>query len=259
MNFDSTIQCCIMLLLFITVMMVRPSMAEEPIKYFLRDMNTTIEGTIEVENDKLRGVIDGLKHYRLLPGDFSYGKYHFDGLATVMKFQFDVNQNGKIVASFFAKPYESQAYQDKDDHKCVFFGTGIGPYIPSVLPTGGVCFLNPGVNLLPINGELWLTIDTASWGRVDSETLETVPNAKAEVKLMIAENKVNIEEVAKRRAEVATQKIAQAEAAAIKEIRSLTVSVATSAARDLIKANLKDADQDALIKSGTDSLDAKLH
>jgi hypothetical protein len=185
MNFDSTIQCCIMLLLFITVMMVRPSMAEEPIKYFLRDMNTTIEGTIEVENDKLRGVLDGLKHYRLLPGDLSYGKYHFDGLATVMKFQFDVNQNGKIVASFFAKPYESQAYQDKDDHKCVFFGTGIGPYIHSVLPTGGVCFLNPGVNLLPINGELWLTIDTASWGRVDSETLETVPNAKAEVNSLV--------------------------------------------------------------------------
>lgn len=93
----------------------------------------------------------------------------------------------------------------------------------------------------------------------EKQAAELMENAKAEVKLMISENKVSMKEVAKRRAEVATQKIAQAEAAALKEIRSLTVSVATAAARDLIEANLKDADQDALIKSGTDGLDAKLH
>ncbi len=158
--------------------------AEDPIKYFLRDMNTTVEGRVTMQNDKLKELA-GFTHYRLVPGDFSYGKYHFDGLATVMKFSFETNSNGDMEASYFAKPYESEAYQDKDNHKCVFFGTGIGPFVHSILPTGGVCFLNPGVNLLPINGELWLTIDTASWGRVDADTLETIQDAKAEVNSLV--------------------------------------------------------------------------
>ena len=93
----------------------------------------------------------------------------------------------------------------------------------------------------------------------EKQAAELMVNAEAEVKLMISESTAQMEEMAKRRGEVATQKIAQAEAAAIKEIRSLTVSVAISAARDLIKVNLKDADHDALIKSGTDKLDAKFH
>ena len=104
--------------------------AEDPIKYFLRDMNTTVEGRVSV-NDKLKELA-GFTHYRLVPGDFSYGKYHFDGLATVMKFSFETNSNGDMEASYFAKPYESEAYQDKDNHKCVFFGTGIGPFVRSV-------------------------------------------------------------------------------------------------------------------------------
>ena len=35
----------------------------------------------------------------------------------------------------------------------------------------------PGVNL-PVQGQLWLTIDTVAWGRLDPETLETVPHAR---------------------------------------------------------------------------------
>ena len=76
---------------------------------------------------------------------------------------------------------------------------------------------------------------------------------------MIADGKAQSDEMTKRRSEVAEQKIAQAEAAALKEIRTLTVTVAASAARDLIAANLKKADHEALIKSSTDGLDAKLH
>lgn len=93
----------------------------------------------------------------------------------------------------------------------------------------------------------------------EKQAVEMMENAKAEVKLMIADSKAHMEEIAVRRGEVATQKIAQAEAAAIKDIRSLTVSVAISAARDLISENLKDADHDALIKASTDQLDAKIH
>jgi F-type H+-transporting ATPase subunit b len=93
----------------------------------------------------------------------------------------------------------------------------------------------------------------------EKQAADLLKNAKVEVKQMIAEGKAQSKEMTKRRSEVAEQKIVQAEAAALKEIRSLTVQVATSAARDLIEANLKKADHEALIKSSTDRLDVKLH
>ena len=34
---------------------------------------------------------------------------------------------------------------------------------------------------MPIQGQLWLTIDTSSWGRVDPDTLETIQGAKVNV------------------------------------------------------------------------------
>ncbi len=89
--------------------------------------------------------------------------YHFDGLATVFKFSFNATH-----VNWMSRPYDSNAYKSFD--KCIFFGSGSGP-------TKGLelCFNNPGVNLLPIAGQLWLTIDTFSWGRVAPDTLETIP------------------------------------------------------------------------------------
>lgn len=93
----------------------------------------------------------------------------------------------------------------------------------------------------------------------EKQAADMMANAKAEVKLMVNDSKAQVEEMTKRRTEVAEQKIAQAEAAALKEIRTLTVKVATDAARDLIEANMKKADHANLIKASTDGLDAKLH
>ena len=93
----------------------------------------------------------------------------------------------------------------------------------------------------------------------EMQAADMIANAEAEVKLMVSDSKAQMEEATKRRSEVAEQKIAQAEASALKEIRSLTVQVATNAARDLIEANLKKADHEALIKSSTEKLDEKLH
>ena len=93
----------------------------------------------------------------------------------------------------------------------------------------------------------------------EKQAADMITNAEAEVKLMASDSKAQMEEATKRRSEVAEQKIAQAEASALKEIRSLTVQVATNAARDLIEANLKKADHEALIKSSTEKLDEKLH
>jgi len=93
----------------------------------------------------------------------------------------------------------------------------------------------------------------------EKQAVEMMKNAEAEVKLMVSESKAQMVELTKRRSELAEQKIALAEAAALKEIRSLTVNIATEAARDLIGENMKKADHDNLIKSGTDRLDAKFH
>ncbi len=93
----------------------------------------------------------------------------------------------------------------------------------------------------------------------EKQAEELMKNAEAEVNNLVAESKVQLSELTKRRGEVAEQKIAQAEAAALKEIRTLTVDIATSAARDLIEANMKKEDHEALIKSSTEKLDAKLH
>ena len=93
----------------------------------------------------------------------------------------------------------------------------------------------------------------------EKQAADMIANAEAEVKLMVSDSKAQMEEATKRRSEVAEQKIAQAEASALKEIRSLTVQVATNAARDLIEANLKKADHEVLIKSSTEKLNEKLH
>eukprot|EP00744_Colponema_vietnamica_P006087 GILI01008865.1.p1 GENE.GILI01008865.1~~GILI01008865.1.p1 ORF type:complete len:511 (+),score=140.71 GILI01008865.1:32-1534(+) len=129
--------------------------------YFLRNMEpTTFETALPSSVSK---VLDGVTHYRLIPGGFPDGMgYHFDGLATVLAFKF---QNGKMKMT--ARRYESGAAEHFN--RCIFLGTGTGPTV-GIEP----CVQNPGVNLLPIYGQLWLTIDTALWGRVDPETLETV-------------------------------------------------------------------------------------
>jgi all-trans-8'-apo-beta-carotenal 15,15'-oxygenase len=108
-------------------------------------------------------------HYRLLPGVFPKGmNYHFDGFATVMQFKFE---DGKL--SYTNVRYKSNLEQHWGN--CIFEGTGTGPTIGT-----NRCLRNPGVNLLPINNQLWLTIDTSSWGRVDIDTLATV-TAKVDV------------------------------------------------------------------------------
>jgi len=35
------------------------------------------------------------------------------------------------------------------------------------------CLTNPGVNILPINGQLWMTIDNRFWGMIDMESMDT--------------------------------------------------------------------------------------
>lgn len=154
-----------------------------PVGYFIRSLAAPLNGT---DVRSIAGVgapawLAGVRHYRLLPGTFpGKMKYHFDGLATVSVFTFTASADDDGVAapgapalSFRSRIFASDAAVDYK--KCLFFGTGTGPTLGLKL-----CFQNPGVNLLPIGGELWLTIDTLSWGRVDPVTLETI-DAKVDV------------------------------------------------------------------------------
>jgi carotenoid cleavage dioxygenase-like enzyme len=135
--------------------------ADPLVGFFLRTINEK-NSTQIVRANSAPG--PSFTHYRLLPGIFP-GKvdYHFDGLASVMKLDF---QQGKL--SYTVKPYESVAY--KKNLQCIFYASGTGP-------TFGLetCPRNPVVNLLPIDGQMWLTIDTDIWGRIDPDTLATIP------------------------------------------------------------------------------------
>ena len=143
--------------------------------YFLRDFDAATPVQLNFSTP-LPQHLAGMKHYRILPALFPRKMdFHFDGLATVLKFT--VSEDAKSV-SYFSKPFASNAYTATS--KCTFFGTGTGPTLGTQL-----CLQNPGVNLLPIKDQLWLTIDTASWGRVDPDTLDKVEGAKVNVSSLV--------------------------------------------------------------------------
>ena len=142
---------------------------DAPVGYFLRSMSAA-NFSLPIDDARVAAALEGVEHFRLLPAVFPKGMgYHFDGLATVMKMSVS---GGRL--SVKTRAFESQAEQRW--RSCLFYGTGTGPTLGT-----HVCFQNPGVNLLPIAGQLWLTIDTSSWGRVDPATLATVAGAKVEV------------------------------------------------------------------------------
>uniref|UniRef100_A0A0G4IB33 Uncharacterized protein n=1 Tax=Chromera velia CCMP2878 TaxID=1169474 RepID=A0A0G4IB33_9ALVE len=129
---------------------------------------TSIEPVDSLEMDMKEGSkgLEGVKNFRLLPGVFPEDmRYHFDGLASVMLLKFE---DGKL--KMRVKHFESEAYLHWNSCSLLYAGTG-----PKVGPHN--CMTNPAVNLLPLNSQLWLTIDTAFWGQVDMETLETVESS----------------------------------------------------------------------------------
>lgn len=88
---------------------------------------------------------------------------------------------------------------------------------------------------------------------------DMISHAEAEVKLLAGEAKVNVTQMIERRTKLAEQKIAQAEVNAVKEIQQVAVQAASAAARELISANMKKADHNALIKTAIDKLENQLH
>jgi carotenoid cleavage dioxygenase-like enzyme len=135
---------------------------EEPAKaqvgYFLRDMQQLCNGSASAG---LPEWLSGMKVYRSVPSKWPKGMdYHYDGLASPMRFDF---ANGSI--SWKQAAYQSGAWKNYDN--CLWLGAGslhLGPK---------PCLTNPGVNILPLDGQLWMTIDNRFWGAIDMETLDT--------------------------------------------------------------------------------------
>jgi F-type H+-transporting ATPase subunit b len=91
------------------------------------------------------------------------------------------------------------------------------------------------------------------------EAAEIVETAKAVAKRQGQEAAANLETAFARREKLALEKIAQAEAAAIAEVRREAVDVATAAARKLITASLNDARASALVDAAIKDVDTRLH
>lgn len=134
--------------------------------FLFASMDTSV--AVSVPLNEQSKWLDNVANYRNIPGVFPEGMdYFFDGLATLAKFEF---KNGNF--SMFSRNYHSRAYDEWD--KCIFFGSGTGPTHPASETDKEICFKNPLVMMLPIEGKMWLTIDTRSWGLVDMDTLDTL-------------------------------------------------------------------------------------
>jgi len=91
------------------------------------------------------------------------------------------------------------------------------------------------------------------------ETEEMIARARDEASRLAKEGAEKLEELVKRREQLAIEKIAQAEADAVREVRAMSVEIAVAATRSLIAARM-DADKSgALVDQAIADLSTKLH
>ena len=93
----------------------------------------------------------------------------------------------------------------------------------------------------------------------EAEAAAIVQEAKAEAERFAAESRTALAAQIERRAKAAQDKIAQAEAAALAEIRGLAADAAVDGAQKLIAARMDAAKASSLIASGIKDLGEKLN
>jgi F-type H+-transporting ATPase subunit b len=86
-----------------------------------------------------------------------------------------------------------------------------------------------------------------------------VAAAKEEATIAAKQARADLEVSLARRIAAAEDQIANAQAAAIKEVRDQSVTVAIAAARDVIAQQMTAAESNALIETAIAEVDAKLH
>jgi F-type H+-transporting ATPase subunit b len=91
------------------------------------------------------------------------------------------------------------------------------------------------------------------------EAQEIVAHAKAEAERIAALSAINLEEILKRREQQAVDRITQAEAEALREVRNAAVDMAIAAARKLIAESLPAEKAAAMIDAAIKDLPNRLH
>lgn len=93
----------------------------------------------------------------------------------------------------------------------------------------------------------------------EKEAQAIVEQARGEAERLAVETKANLAAHVERRTKLAEDKIAQAEAQALQEVRSVAADVAIAAARTIIEQKLDGAKAGALIDKSIAEVKAKLH
>lgn len=93
----------------------------------------------------------------------------------------------------------------------------------------------------------------------EKEAQAIVEQARSEAERLAVETKANLAAHVERRTKLAEDKIAQAEAQALQEVRSVAADVAIAAARTIIEQKLDGAKAGALIDKSIAEVKAKLH
>ena len=93
----------------------------------------------------------------------------------------------------------------------------------------------------------------------EAEAQGIITDARAQAERYGAESRANLKSQIERRAQTAQDKISQAEAAAMNEIRALAANAAAGAADRLIAARMDDKRAAALIEGSVKDLGAKLN
>jgi F-type H+-transporting ATPase subunit b len=96
-------------------------------------------------------------------------------------------------------------------------------------------------------------------GKAESEAQSIVTEARAEAERFAAESRASLKLQIERRAQAAQDRIAQAETAAMAEIRALAANTAASAAEKLIAARMDEKRAAALIENSIKDLGGKLN
>jgi len=91
------------------------------------------------------------------------------------------------------------------------------------------------------------------------EAEQIIANAKTEAEHMRAEAESKLAAQLKRREQLAMEKIEQAEANALKEVRDSAVDLAVAATGRLLQSHVDAAKSDALVEQSIDELADKLH
>lgn len=103
----------------------------------------------------------------------------------------------------------------------------------------------------------------ASYQRKQAEAMQEaetiVVQAKAEAERLAAETQANLKALVERRQQVAEDKIRQAEAQALQEVRAVAAEVAVSAAQQLIAEKVDAAKDAGIVEASIAELSTKLH